>query len=548
MAAFRFGNSRVRPGSVSLTLAVVGLSLSVVGVPAAAQQNDTSISQPVVQPLPPPGVSRLNTALRRLARNSRDVAALIDAGDASLALGDVDAAIGFFGRAQELSPENPRVKVGLAGTYVRKQRPLEALQLFDEAQAAGASTSSLAGDRALAYDLVGDNSAAMGFYRQALIQKEDPETRRRFALSHAMAGDRRAFEAVLAPLLEQQDAASYRTRAFGLAILGDEGEAVAITEAVMPRELSARIAPYLRYMPRLTKAQQAAAANLGVFPRAAQIGRDSPQIARYSGNNAAARGADERLAPRGEPLGPRRDSTSRRRRPDRGRSAVTNVKQAEVATEVVSASPMPAKPKEVIAAKPAEKPAVQTAPTVVSAVAPAQVKPSSTTAAPIANSGFDLAKVADATAKPASVQASKPAATPPSVADAFADFSSTPASSGKPQTSGVDITKITPPREVAKKPEAKPKLPAHPKRFWVQVATGRDRSALKFDWRRISRKAPKVLGDRSPHVTPWGESNRLLAGPFNSAKGARDAANSLKEAGIDSFTFTSAEGQEIETL
>ena len=128
--------------------------LACLGAGAAhAQRSDGSISQAVVQPLPPEGVSQLNTALRRLARNSRDVDALIDAGDASLEIDDVEAAIGFFGRAQELSPGNPRVKAGLAGAFVRQQRPIEALRLFDEAQAAdGAWLASLFpfGNRCLA--------------------------------------------------------------------------------------------------------------------------------------------------------------------------------------------------------------------------------------------------------------------------------------------------------------------------------------------------------------------------------------------------------------
>ncbi len=600
-------------------LALCGLALAggVIGTPLSAQQSANTVSQPVVQPLPSPDVTRLNTALRRLSRNSRNVSALIEAGEASLAVGDIDAAIGFFGRAEELSPENPRVKVGLAGAYVRQQRPIEALALFDAAQAAGASTGSLAGDRALAYDLVGDNRAAMGFYRQALGQKDDAETRRRLALSHAIAGDRRAFEAVLAPLIEKQDFASYRTRAFGLAILGDEDEAVAIAEAVMPQNLSARIAPYLRYMPRLTKAQQAAAANFGAFPRAAQIGRDTPQIAQYTGNNAAARNVDARLAPQGEPLGPRVDTTSPRRRPDRGRSAVeradvqqlteAEIRRAARADRAAASDPSArttaprrvrvrrdssadepralVKVPDVIVETPASEAPVQVARTStelaptepvaepaatavtqsarIASVADTtpqpieQVDTAPSSAASLPSPGFDLAKVANTPV----VTSDAPAGTSPitpnaeeveeakSVADAFASFAE-PSQKTTPTTGGVDITKITPPREVAKKPEpkAEPKKPDHPRRFWVQVATGRDRDALKFDWRRISRKAPDVLSDLSPHVTSWGQSNRLLAGPYSSARAARNAMNSLKEDGVDSFTFTSPEGQEIDEL
>ena len=82
----------------------------------------------------------------------------------------------------------------------------------------------------------------------------------------------------------------------------------------------------------------------------------------------------------------------------------------------------------------------------------------------------------------------------------------------------------------------------------MQVATGRDVKALGFDWRRLSRKAPDVLGKLEPHVTPWGEANRLLAGPYASREEARKAMNSLKELGIESFTYVSPEGQEIRSI
>ena len=127
------------------------------------------------------------------------------------------------------------------------------------------------------------------------------------ALSQAISGDQRGSEATLLPLLQKQDLISYRTRAFALAILGKGEEAVSIAEKMLPADLSNRMAPYLRYMPRLTRAQQAAAANLGEFPPANEIGRDSPQIAALSAQNAtpqvAERDPGSRLVPSGQPLG-----------------------------------------------------------------------------------------------------------------------------------------------------------------------------------------------------------------------------------------------------
>lgn len=534
----------------AVTLAVMG------GVVATAQTSAPVVSRPVIQPLPPAEVTKLNSALRVLARNSQNVGALIDAGNASLAVNDIDAAIGFFGRADDLSPNNPRVKIGLAAAFVRTQRPIEALALFDEAERAGTSAGDLAMDRGLAYDLVGDNAAAQRFYLQALNRKENKAARQRFSLSHAIAGNRAEFEAVLLPLLEAQDFASYRTRAFGLAILGEEDEAVAITEAVMQRDMAARIAPYLRYMPRLTKAQQAAAANLGIFPRAAQIGRDSPQIAGYIGPAEAGRNADARLTPQGRPLGPKPDNTSQRRRPDRGGSTVEPVRlaAAELPTNTVGSTAAPSTSNPVVQPPPPPAPTPKPTQAPVAVAKAASSTASSSVTVRKEASGFDLAEVAQpvrTTSTPVVQPIPAKPAKPESVAEAFANLALEPGQASKP-TGGVDITAIKPPREVAKKPiaekKAKPEKPKHPRRFWVQIATGKDRSALRYDWRRINRKADGGLEGKGPFVTPWGQSNRLLAGPYNTSKAARNAMNSLKENDIDSFTFTSEDGQEIEKL
>lgn len=570
--------------------------------PALAQSANEG-SRPVVQPLPSPAVGELNSALRRISRNARDVDALTDAGFASLRLDDVEAAVGFFTRAQEVQPGNAQVKLGLASAYLRSERPVEALQLYREAEQAGASTVTMAADRGLAFDLVGDNAAAQQEYARVLNGNNADEVRRRLALSQAIQGNREAFERTLYPLLEKQDFAAYRTRAFALAILGEEKEAIAITEAVMPAELAARIAPYLNYMRRLTPAQQAAAANLGIFPRAAQIGRDDPRIAAYRSDGSGARAADVALAPAGAPLGsqsqaaPARTETSaQRRRPGRASSRVEEP-AAEVARAEPAATPAPKsdQPQQVRLARadpepqPAPPPRAQSqtpapAPTKVETqpvqqAGAAQVATAAPAGPPDAarsnlpQPGFDLAQVsAPAPSSSGTAQAAQPvtqvaanaaapavllpaveAAPPPArVADAFADLAAAPAPPVARAPNAVDITRIKPPREVEKKPEpvaAKPPPPPpHPSRHWVQLATGRDKAALGFDWRRFVRKAPQVLEKMDPYVTPWGQANRLLAGPYDSTKAANAALAALKKEGLDGFVFTSEAGQAVERL
>lgn len=517
-------------------VALVALTAGSVAAMPASLAAQATVSREVVQALPPASQGDLTNALHRLARDSRDLGALIDAGTASLQLGDLDAAIGFFGRAEELSPGNPRVKVGLAGAFVRSERPLEALRLFEEAASAGASTVALAGDRGLAYDLVGDNLNAQAQYQLALANSGNDEMARRLALSQAIAGNRAAFERTLLPLLEKRDFAAFRARAFGLAMLGDVEEAVAIAEAVMPRNLSAQVVPYLRYMPRLTRAQQAAAANLGIFPRPAQIGRDDPRIAQYSGAvaSAPARATDIRLAPSGEPLGPRTASqqpVSASERQNRAASAVERQRLAERRPGSITPQPGPG----VAAVAPAPVTiSVPTASTSRVAELPPEPRPS-TTIAGTTQPAFDLAEAAPSQAAPPATRAAPQI----SLDAAFADFArATP--TPRPVAGGVDITRIVPKREVREPP-----APVHPSRIWVQVATGQDRAALKFDWRRIARKGGDLLSNANGFVASWGQTNRLLTGPFDSAREARDMVTKLKAAGVDSFTFTSSDGEQV---
>jgi tetratricopeptide (TPR) repeat protein len=478
-----------------LTRRAVAFALGA-AVVATAPAAHAQTSFEVVQPLPDPNTDRLNDALRTLSRSPRSLDALVAAAEASLALDDLDAAGGFIQRAEAVSSDDGRVKAARAAWLTRRQQPVEALRLFAEAEKAGALGDVHLADRGLAYDLVGDNARAQKDYAQALSTGANPAITRRLALSQAIAGDQRASEATLLPLLQRRDLAAYRTRAFALAIMGKSDEAVSIAETMLPDRLSGRIGPYLRYMPRLTRAQQAAAANLGVFPQAAEIGRDDPAIAAYAGQGrapAAARTADARLVPTGEPLGssPREGS----------------------ATPVVRAAVQPSRP----------EPAPPTT-ELVSASAP--------------------------TPTPAAERIVPP--DPRDLAAAFAEFSLEDGAHPvvAPADGAVDITKITPRREAppAPPPPPPPPKPVAPSRQWVQVATGRDTGALAFDWRRIKRSADGLLDHAEPHIAQWGQTHRLVAGPFDTAREADKLIAELKKKHVDSFRFTSDRGEEVKPL
>ncbi|MFT4054157.1 MAG: SPOR domain-containing protein [Novosphingobium sp.] len=499
---------------VSRLLGGAALVGALAGTPALAQ-GAAAVSHPVVQAVPGENNKKLSTALARLGRDSRDVAALIDAGDAARALQDNAAAIGFYRRADEVSPGNPRVQAGLGSAFVHTGDPVSAIPCFDAAEKAGAMPSLIAADRGLAYDLVGDNTLAQRYYAAAMTgasgDKAD-ELRSRLAVSQAIGGDVDAAYATLLPLLNKQDKPGWRTRAFTLAIAGEPDKAVEITNTILPGQLAQSIAPYLRYMPRLTKAQQAAAANLGRFPRASEIGRDDARIAAYAPPHSSAAGAG--LIPKGEPLGgtggtklakAAKPSRTRAARADTAQ-AVRQMTTAAKPTSLASIDPdrvAPPEPKPAIerdtgelppvgrspelpklaAATPTPAPVTQ--PVRTSAAAPVRTAQA---AAPLASAekpatpGFDLGRLpaspAPAAPPPASTLAAKaPPVTPPvstptspppvpgpgqlSLSEIFADIGK-PAVDVMPTSGAVDIRLITPaapppPRvQLPKVEEAKP--------------------------------------------------------------------------------------------
>lgn len=303
---------RRRLGAWLVSAAWVGAGAGFGSIPlTAAAQSLPTVSRPVVQQAPSASSQRLNAALARIARDPRDFSALIDAGDAANALGDPEAAAGFYTRADGISPNNPRIKAGLARALVLQGNPVKAIPLFAVAEAGGAAVDVTA-DRGLAYDLVGDPVTAQKYYRTALARRDDDEVRRRLGVSLAITGDAAGSEAMLMPLLRKQDKPGWRSHAFALAIAGKTKEAVDTVNAILPGTLAQSVTPYLRYMPRLTHAQQAAAANLGKFPRASEIGRDDPAVAAYAPTTTRLASADAGLIPQGKPLGSGRSRAAAR--------------------------------------------------------------------------------------------------------------------------------------------------------------------------------------------------------------------------------------------
>ena len=203
--------------------------------------------------------------MKELGSSPRSFEALIGAGRASLALGDGQAAAGFFGRAEEVWPASPLPQAGMGAALALEGDGRGALQYFARAIQRGATQSMIGADRGLAYDLIGQHSTAQADYRAALSGTEGDEARRRLALSLAISGTKAEALSMLSPLMARGDAAGARTRAFVLALSGDINGAKSAMDAAMPGS-SANMAYFFRKLPGLRSDQKAAAVNLGIFP------------------------------------------------------------------------------------------------------------------------------------------------------------------------------------------------------------------------------------------------------------------------------------------
>ncbi|HEY0043870.1 MAG TPA: SPOR domain-containing protein [Allosphingosinicella sp.] len=228
--------------------------------PGAAQTGNPSLDGPG---------EALSRNLRSLAENPKSITALMGAGKAALELGDPQAAITFFGRAEEQAPSDGRIKMWIGAALVQLQQPQGALKFFTEATAMGVLEAEVAAQRGLAFDLLGDPRRAQRDYRMALSNKPSAEVSRKLALSLAISGEREPALRLLEDQLLIRDRAAERTRAFVLALTGDAAGAARAVQASMPAQ-SAALAPFLDRLPALSLSERALAVHLGHFPSSAR--------------------------------------------------------------------------------------------------------------------------------------------------------------------------------------------------------------------------------------------------------------------------------------
>lgn len=507
----------------------------------ALDQQTPAVVPNIVEPA---GAVELRDAMRRISFSPSDADALADAGNASLLLGDANAALNFFTRANAMRPNNSRIVSGLAIATVRTENPFEALRLFDDAVRLGASERSIAADRALAFDLLGNFGRAQQDYQLARTVASSDDIIIRQAVSLSLAGQKEQADAMLLPLLQRNSPTAWRARAFMLAARGDLRESNKVAQGFMDAASAQKMERFFRLMPNLTGAQQAAAIHLGHFPTSQSVGRDSEQVRRVAATaqQPAIAPGQNRLIPSGAPLGTKptaaRDAKSEAKpqsKPDR---------KTQERVEVQAAVPPTPRPDPVVAKVDLAATVAGTTPTAqepvtLASVTPPQPAPAKIIAAPPAepasttSAGFSLDAIVGAIEIPESEQ--RPSEVP-------VDLKKLKPVTPKAAADASKAAKIDP------KAAAKAKLEAaNPARIWVQIATG-EASGLGFDYRKLTKSNPLLFKAQKPWTSPWGKTARLLVGPFADAKAAKKWEGDFKKAGGDAFMWKSEIGVPVNAL
>ena len=517
---------------VSGTCAVAG--------PAAAQNSSESAAD------------ALSRHIRVLAGSPRDFNSLIGAGQAALELGDVQAAAGFFGRAEEANPRAPAAKVGLGAAMAHMGDADGAIFYFEQAAKLGALPMVMATDRGMAKDLQGDLKGAQADYRLAISSMASDEARRRLALSLAIGRDRKGALDTLQPLLNRRDTAAQRTRAFILALVGDQIGAAQAIDSVLPGG-STRFAPFFRYLPNLSIAEKAAAVHLGIFPEdastrvaAADITppQPQPQAVAVSQPTKTAINVTPTVKQSARRQEQRRSSSLEiaGRVPPRKSQPVASapVRQPAVAVQNSPAPSFTLPSANVASSSPAfslpstnppatGEPAPVEVVTIPVAAAPAMAA-SEETAAETNLSGIDklLATMAEAPPPPEpKIEATKPVK--------IADNKAAKAAAVKKAAEKKARDEKLAAEKKAREEEAKLGIKGT---HWVQLAGGSNQDRMATEYKKLSAKAGKLLKSRAGYVTGGKDYFRLLVGPFDSKSESQAFVNKLEKEGVDGFSWT----------
>nr|WP_294851375.1 SPOR domain-containing protein [uncultured Sphingomonas sp.] len=520
--------------------------------------------------------------IRILASDPRNFDALVGAGRAALDMGDVQAAAGFFGRAQELRPTDWRALVGVGGAMVQMGDVAGGVAQFEAAKKAGAPLYAYAIDLGMAHDLQGKLSQAQTDYRAALGTAYDDEARRRLALSLAMSGKLNDAISTLQPLLNRRDTGAQRSRAFVFALVGQRAQAAEAIEQVMPGA-SARFEPFFRYLPNLSVAERAAAVHLGVFPEDAstRIAAAVPLVNQpTAGQPAAVKSTPPLVQTKpvkmAEKTPPRRQQAKPQTPVSRPTAAPTVSQPA--ATTTITTSTVRNPNVDIVRTTLAEQYSLrQVVGETTTVPQPGMTKPTETASATgAAQPGFSLPSAAEAPEplQPALVtQSEAPASDNPPVAEdgrlsgidkllaTIAVDEPPPAPQPKIESKKVATqvreAKLAEAKKIADKKIADAKAAAKaaadkkareeaalgtPGTNWIQLAGGSNRNFMSTEYKKLSAKSAE-LKRRSGYVTEGKDYFRLLIGPFDSKADAQAVVNKLAKDGVRGFSWTRTPAQ-----
>ncbi|HEX8444531.1 MAG TPA: SPOR domain-containing protein [Allosphingosinicella sp.] len=223
----------------------------------------------------------LNRHLKELADSPRSLSALLGAAKSALDLGDAQAAVTFYARAEEIAPRDGRIKAGIGAAFLAMEQPEPALKFLEEARSLGLPEGVIAADRGLAHDLLGDPVAAQRDYAIAMRVNDNDEVRRRLALSRAISGNRGGALAAIEDQVRRNSPAGRRVRAFVLALTGDTSGATDAVRVAMPAQAAA-MQPFFARLPQLRPAERAMAVHFGRFPGDAPPGQMPAPLPNYA--------------------------------------------------------------------------------------------------------------------------------------------------------------------------------------------------------------------------------------------------------------------------
>jgi len=579
--------------------------------PVCAQDVDEPMPEPQRSQLPPGAVvqsldagpgAELRRNLSGLAENPRSLDALIGAGRAALNLRDVEAASGFFTRAEQIAPDDPRVKAGMASTALLSERPEQALILFAEARQRGAPDAEIAGDRGLAYDMVGDPRRAQQDYTLALRNRSDPEIERRLALSLAISGQRDAALRVIDGQLRRQDRAGWRTQAFILALTGDPAGADDTARRMMSATNAQALSPFFARLASLSPAQKAAAVNFGRFPSDGGSTRYASNAGTSADPSAPQRWAQQQQQPvQPQPRVAQPVNNAPRRRPDlyddrvnslirRPREEVAPPVRPQPRVEVAQAQPSRFAPNspdpddedqpDVAGQRsdPGPAPSYGARPREAPAFVPGgnftldQSHEQSRPQPPVqsATPGFgqpepsqlpSVRRFESVTTRPSQAD---PLREMPGTRPAFSDIANTvrslPDGSEAAGSASLSAAERQARDAAARDAEARYRSGGAPAaaagarasagagRYWVQIAHGSVRSALALQYRQVHAQAPGLIENYGAWTVADRGTNRLLLGPFEDEGGARAYIDQLGQRQIAAIPWTSTAGQSLERL